>query len=84
LKKSSIENYFHPRAVERFLDLKKNSLGDFKEDDYMVDVINEINIKYGKTFSKKSNINIFELMTDLEFKDVVESELEEFLREICA
>lgn len=84
LKRSSIENYFHPRAVERFLGLDTNTLEDFKEDDYMGDVIIEINTKYGKTFSKNSNIKIFELMTDSEFKDVVEPELKAFLGDICA
>lgn len=79
LKKSAIENYFHPKAVERFLSLPKDTIRVFTEDDCMDDVIKEINTTHGKNFSKKSNIKIFEEMTEQEFKESIEIELNEFL-----
>lgn len=81
-KKSTIENYFHPRAVERFLSLPANTVKDFKNDSLMKDEYKKINSSHSKTLSKKHNTKIFDLMTKVEFEEVIESELIDFLSNI--
>ena len=82
LNKSTIENYFHSRAVERYLGLDNLSISDFKDDDNMDDVIKDINNKHSTRLSKKNNLKIFEIMSLEEFSDIVEQELIDFLGEI--
>jgi predicted ATP-dependent endonuclease of OLD family len=69
LKKSNIENYLHPRAIERKFNYQSDSIHFFKDEENL------------KTY-KKHNIEIFELMSKEEFEEVIEKELIEFLREI--
>ena len=82
LKKSSIENYFHNNAVERFLRLPPGTISPFKDNDCMCDVISDINKKHNKFFSKKSNTEIFDNMTKEEFEETIESELIKFLSKV--
>jgi len=77
LKKSNIESYCHPRAIERrYNHLESNSLSFFSDDDYLKDFFKE------KGISKNHNIQIFNSMTKEEFEEVVEQELIDFLEEI--
>lgn len=69
LKKSNIENYLHPRAIERRYNLESDSMNFLGDEEDLK--------KY-----KKHNIEIFELMSKEEFEEVIEKELIEFLREI--
>lgn len=70
LKKSNIENYLHPRAIERKFNYQSDSIHFFKDEENL------------KKIYKKHNIEIFELMSKEEFEEVIEKELIEFLREI--
>lgn len=77
LKKSNIESYFHPRAIERnYEHIENDSMHFFADDEYLKDFFKE------KGINKKHNTDIFNLMTNAEWKDVVEDELVEFLTEL--
>lgn len=82
LKKSNIENYFHPRAVEKLLSLPENTLDMFSDDAFMKDVILNICATHGVNFGKKSNRRIFDLMTKEEYEEIIEDELVEFVKEV--
>jgi|GEM_PF-644974 len=87
LHRSTIENYYHPRAVERVLGLETDSLPL-----NLFDPIEEIKEqlrrvlpkKVGKRLLKniKNNFQIFQEMTPPQWEEVVEPELLEFLKEI--
>lgn len=77
LKKSNIESYFHPRALERnYEHLEDGSMHIFADDEYLKDFFKE------KGINKKHNIDIFNKMTSDEWREVVEDELVVFLREL--
>ena len=82
LKKSSIENYWHPRALERFLQITENALDVFADDDCMKDKITDINKNHNKNLCKNHNNQILNLMTKNEFEDIVEQDLVDFLNAI--
>jgi len=74
LKKSNIEYYFHPLALKRYYyHLKDEEIEIFKDDVDLVDYFKE------KRINKKHNVEIFNLMTKEEWKEVVEEELLNFL-----
>ena len=74
LQKSNIENYYHPRAIERFLHLKQGEISFIKDDD--------TNESIKTKLRKKQNIKVFEEMTKDEWKKLIEQELIDFLSEI--
>lgn len=77
LKKSNIESYFHPRALERnYHHLDKDSLHFFADDEDLKEFFKE------KGINKKHNVDIFNEMTKEEWKTVIEDELVEFLTEL--
>lgn len=79
LKKSNIESYFHPRAIERkYNHLEMGSIDFFKDDEDLKDFFKE------KGINKKHNTDIFNLMSKEEFEEVVEQELIDFLAEVIA
>jgi predicted ATPase len=77
LKKSNIESYFHPRAIERRYNLESDSMDFFGDEEDLKEFFSN-----NKKINKKHNIEIFELMSKEEFEEVIEKELIEFLREI--
>ncbi len=83
LKKSSIENYWHPKTLEKILIITADALNIFADDDCMKDKIIDINKKYNKNLSKNQNGQIFNLMTKEEFEEVVEPGLVDFLNGIA-
>ncbi len=77
LKKSNIESYYHPRALERkYHHLDNDSIHFFADDEYLKDFFAE------KRINKKHNIDIFNEMTKEEWEAVIEDELVEFLTEL--
>ncbi len=87
LKKSCIENYYHPRVIESLYSLPAQSLEYFKDDENVKNTLNQykerqrdagINIQ----FSTKNNIDVFENMGKEEWEEVIEDELVYFLKEI--
>jgi len=77
LKKSNIESYFHPRAIERrYNHLEVGSIHFFADDEDLKDLFKE------KGINKKHNIDIFKSMTKEEFEEVLEQELIDFLKKI--
>lgn len=85
IKKSCIENYYHPRAIERVYKLEENTFAFFTDDDNVRKVIkNTIEEKTlgNKNIKEKNNFKVFNEMTKNEWEDVVEKELIEFLKKI--
>lgn len=77
LKKSNIESYFHPRAIEhKYNHLEPNSIHFFGDEEDLKEYFKE------KGINKKHNIDIFNSMSKEEFEEVVEQELIEFLKEV--
>lgn len=77
LRKSNIESYLHPRAIERrYNHLEENSIHFFADDEHL-----EAFFK-GKGINKKHNTQIFNSMTREEFGEVIEQELIDFLNEV--
>lgn len=77
LKKSNLESYFHPRALENnYHHLNDNEIHFFGDDEYLKDFFKE------KGINKKHNIDIFNSMTKEQFEEVLEPELIEFLKKL--
>lgn len=77
LKKSNIESYFHPRALERnYFHLEADSVHFFEDDEDLKEFFED------KKINKKHNVKIFNEMTKEEFEEVIENELKEFINEI--
>jgi putative ATP-dependent endonuclease of the OLD family len=77
LRKSNIENYLHPRAIERrYPHIESGSIHFFNDDERTNDFF-KIN-----GISKKHNTQILNSMTKEEFEEVIEEELIHFLTEI--
>lgn len=77
LRKSTIESYLHPRAIERrYSHLAENSIHFFADDEHLEAFFKE------KGINKKHNTQIFESMTKEEFEEVIEQELIDFLNEV--
>lgn len=84
LKKSCIENYYHPRAFERHYGLNENSFPLLGEADNVKQIIKTYKAENSITqnVKEKNNFEVFEAMTDSEWQESVEEELVTFLREI--
>jgi putative ATP-dependent endonuclease of OLD family len=83
LNKSCIENYYHPRAIERVYNLPQNTFNSFKEDDNAREIIKEIvKDKSLANIKEKNNIKVFKETNKIEWDEIVEPELIDFLSEI--
>lgn len=88
LNKSCIENYYHPRAIERLYGLEDESLMYFIEEENVKITLNEYKNKYKEDngiqlqFSSKNNMDIFNNMTKEEWEEIVETELIDFIKSI--
>lgn len=83
LKKSCIENYYHPRAFERIYNLPGNTFDFFSDDENARITIKEIvGNKNLTNIKEKNNINVFQETNKEEWKEIVEQELIDFLSEI--
>ncbi|MDK2901789.1 MAG: hypothetical protein PWR14_693 [Thermosediminibacterales bacterium] len=83
LKKSCIENYYHPRALERVYSLPENTFNFFSDDENvkktMENIIKDKNLN-SKNIKIKNNINVFKEMTKDEWEEVIEQKLIDFLK----
>lgn len=86
LKKSCLENYYHPRAFERKYCLEENSFPFIKDEDNAKTIIKQykINNSITQNIKEKNNIEVFEAMTKEEWEEVAEVELIEFIQDILA
>lgn len=85
LKKSCIENYYHPRAFERVYQLDANTFNSFEDDDNARKVIKSIIAEKqlsNKNIKEKNNFKVFSEMTKEEWQEVIEDELVAFLADI--
>ena len=83
LKKSCIENYYHPRAFERVYNIEEGIFSFFSDKENAVKSIKSV-VKNRdlKSIKERNNIRAFEEMTKEEWKEVVEDELKIFLESI--
>lgn len=85
LKKSCIENYYHPKALKRVYSLPENTFKFFSNDEKvkttMENIIKDKNLN-SKNIKIKNNINVFKEMTKDEWGEVIEDELIDFLKGI--
>jgi len=87
LCKSCIENYYHPRAFERVYDLGDKSFDFIKAEENARHVIKNFVLEKslgGKNIKEKNNFKVFEKMTKDEWGEVVEKELQDFLKVILS
>lgn len=85
IKKSCIENYYHPRAIERVYELENNTFNYFGDADNARKVIKQIILEKelnNKNIKEKNNFKVFALMTAEEWEEIVEQEMKDFLTEI--
>jgi putative ATP-dependent endonuclease of the OLD family len=83
--KSCIENYYHPRAIERVYDLDENTFNFFKENENVRKTIKHVieNKALGnKNIKEKNNFRIFNETSNEEFEDILEQEMIDFLKMI--
>ena len=85
LKKSCIENYYHPRAFERHYGLPENSFPFIDDAENVKKIIKQYKAdnSISKSIKEKNNFEIFEAMTQDEWKTVVEDDLLEFVKAIA-
>ncbi len=85
LKKSCIENYYHPKAFERIYSLDEDTFSIFQDNSNVKKEIKEIVAEKkleNKKIKEKNNITIFQDMNLNEWNEVLEPELIDFLKEI--
>lgn len=81
--KSCIENYYHPRCIERVYDCEEGTFPDFRPEDNVRTVIKNVIAEKelgNRNIKEKNNFNVFENMTVEEWQEVVEEELLDFLK----
>jgi putative ATP-dependent endonuclease of the OLD family len=84
LKKSCIENYYHPRVIERLYSLEGNTFDFFADDENVKNILNIYKKDNWWNFSTKWNIEIFKNTTKEEWAEIVEKELVNFLNDIIS
>lgn len=84
IKKSCLENYYHPRAFERTYGLVAGSFPDIADDENARSVIKEYRLHNDAptNIKEKNNFDVFGQMTKDEWEAVVEQELIDFLKRI--
>jgi predicted ATP-dependent endonuclease of OLD family len=83
LKKSCIENYYHPRAFERVYSLHEKTFDFFKDEENVRTTIKTIvENKKLKNIKEKNNIEVFQETNKTEWEEIVEQELIDFLSKI--
>src|SRR5690606_19424331 len=81
--KSCIENYYHPRCIERVYDCEEGTFPDFRPEDNVRTVIKNVIAEKelgNRNIKEKNNFNVFENMTVEEWQQVIEKELLDFLK----
>jgi len=80
LQKACIENYYHPRAIERVYGLENNSINIFNDNTNVKNVLKSINEEKGVQIKTKNNMEIYNKMTKEEWQEVVEDTLISFMK----
>ena len=87
INRSCIENYYHPRAIERVYNLAANTFDFIKPEDnaraYIKSVIAAKTLE-NKSIKEKNNFKIFGAMTKEEWNEQIEKELFDFLKAIVS
>lgn len=80
-----IENYYHPRALERVYALPANTFDLIRPEEnariYIKNVIAKNSLEK-KNIKEKNNFRVFDEMTADEWEEVIEKDLSEFLKSI--
>lgn len=86
LKKSCIENYYHPKAIERYYNFPSNTFGQISDNENVKNKIKKyININnITKNIKHKNNHDLFASMTVNEWHEVLEPQLIAFLNKIVS
>lgn len=85
IRRSSIENYYHPRYIERMYGCDENTFPHFAEHDKARIVIKIVIAEKdlgNKNIKEKNNFTIFGNMTETEWREVIEPELLTFLSQL--
>lgn len=85
IHRSCIENYYHPRCIERVYNCDEGVFPHFKPEENARSVIKSViseNDLRNKNIKEKNNFNVFGNMTKEEWDEVVEPELLDFLRNL--
>lgn len=83
IHRSCIENYYHPRSIERVYNCIEGVFTHFKPEENARTVIKTViaeNDLRNKNIKEKNNFKVFENMTKVEWEEVIEQELLDFLR----
>jgi len=85
-KKSTIENYYHPRAIERKyrLNSKEINCDLFSDDENVIDTLKKLKKRLKINIKIKGNLEIYEEMTEKEWKEVSDDKLKEIIKEIIS
>lgn len=85
LKASSIESYYHPRAIEQCYELDHGTFENIPQDvdpvTFLKDIIENKQLQT-KGIGLKNNFKIFNHMTTEQWQELVENELIDFLKDI--
>lgn len=86
LKRSCLENYYHPRAFERNYGLSENSFPAINDDENARTVIKQYIVDNAITqnIKEKNNFEVLSTMTKEEWEEVIEDDLIEFMKEIVS
>lgn len=86
LFRSCIENYYHPRALERVYELPEHTFDFIKPEENAKKYVKSIVAANGlnNDIKEKNNFKVFRAMTKDEWSEVVEPELVEFLSMIVS
>lgn len=82
IKGSCIENYYHPRSIERVYSCETNTFPNFSENDNVRTIIKNVIIEKAlgnRNIKEKNNFLIFNDMNKEEWEEVVEQGLLDFL-----
>jgi len=87
IERSCIENYYHPRAIERVYKLTANTFDFIKPEDNARNCIKGVistKALEKKNIKEKNNFKVFEEMTETEWNELIENDLCDFLKDILA
>jgi len=85
IKGSCIENYYHPRSIERIYNCDQNTFDFFREHDNVRKVIKNTIAERelgNRNIKEKNNFLVFNDMSAIEWQEVVEPELLVFLNQL--
>lgn len=87
INKSCIENYYHPRAVERVYGLPANTFDFIKPEENARKTIKDViaaKTLQNKNIKEKNNFKVFGAMTKDEWTEIIETDLLQFLQTIIS